>query len=848
MPVDFSTLGKGKGKPSPIDPLDIFRRLPKPLGINDLYQSQAEVLKEWFSRRNERDLVLKLHTGGGKTLVGLLIAQSHMTEIKTPVIYLCPDNQLVDQTLGKAKEYSINAVHYTKKEDLPEQFLNSHAVLVCNYNTLFNGRSKFGVDGDPKGFTRAGLIIADDAHSALGKVRDAFTYTVRSADQKELFTALASVFREDFKKADRLQTFDEVLGGADYRTLEVPHWSLLDRVDELVALIRKHKADDTLEWRFLRDDLKYCHALITRMAFSLTPLYPLIDKIPSFANCNRRIYMSATIADDSDIIRTFSAQAEGVAKPIRSESLAGVSERMILIPNLLPVPLADELGVLKNYAQKMVEKARVSVVILAPSSEVAKQWTDVAEYPDTPEKVQKAVQDLQAGFSNGPYVFANRYDGIDLPGDACRVLIVWGLPQGASEYDLFRSSVFPNGISTHSTLALRVEQGMGRGARTSGDHCVVILGRKDLSAWIGHADNLPLLTASTRAQIEMGLEVSRAAKSVTDITDLMLRCIKRDAGWKQYHANTLAELTMTHTTNEKQLVIAKVEREAFRLLRLGQHDKAIAVITKCLEQTETVDRAVVPYVDPLTAGWLCQLASRVCHSWGSIKRSQDLQKDAFSRNPHLSRPLGDVPYLELPIPGEQAHSITQHILKYKVRRSYLAAFDSIAAQLSATSSSAQFEEALMKLGSLLGFSAERPDNTYGVGPDVLWLLNDSQALIIEAKSCKKSKNPLTKDNHGQLLVSHKWFEEKYPKVTGIDVSVHPSGTCTYNAIATNTYVLTFDKLAGLVADLRATVSELCDSSLAEDELYKVCEDRLSKSKVSPDKLVGFYLRKFVMAK
>lgn len=97
--VNFNKLRSAKTHQSPTDPIEVFRRLPKPAGINDLYASQAEVLTAWFSRRNERDLAIKLHTGGGKTLVGLLIAQSALNETREPVIYLSPTVQLVHQTL-----------------------------------------------------------------------------------------------------------------------------------------------------------------------------------------------------------------------------------------------------------------------------------------------------------------------------------------------------------------------------------------------------------------------------------------------------------------------------------------------------------------------------------------------------------------------------------------------------------------------------------------------------------------------------------------------------------------------------------------------------------------------------
>lgn len=86
--VDFGKLRTQAKKAVPIEPGEIFRRLPKPEGFNDIYTSQEQVLESWFERRNDTDVVIKLHTGGGKTLVGLLMAQSTINETKEPVLYL----------------------------------------------------------------------------------------------------------------------------------------------------------------------------------------------------------------------------------------------------------------------------------------------------------------------------------------------------------------------------------------------------------------------------------------------------------------------------------------------------------------------------------------------------------------------------------------------------------------------------------------------------------------------------------------------------------------------------------------------------------------------------------------
>jgi replicative superfamily II helicase len=126
--VDFRKLRISSTNENPIEPKEIFLRLAKDGQINDLYTSQSEVLKQWFELRNKRDLVVKLHTGGGKTLVGLLIAQSALNEHKEPVVYLCPTTQLVSQTLQKAKEYGIAAVQATQSGSFDAAFTDAKAV------------------------------------------------------------------------------------------------------------------------------------------------------------------------------------------------------------------------------------------------------------------------------------------------------------------------------------------------------------------------------------------------------------------------------------------------------------------------------------------------------------------------------------------------------------------------------------------------------------------------------------------------------------------------------------------------------------------------------------------------
>ena len=564
--VDFKKLRESKSKRKPISPREIFNSLPKPPGINELYASQAEVLDSWFGRRTDRDVVIKLHTGGGKTLVALLMAQSVMNELGEPVIYLAPTNQLVDQVIAKSQEYGIPTVRYVRGQALAGEFFDGKAVLVGAYETLFNGRSKFGVRNSGQEVVKAGAIILDDAHVALSSVRDAFSLTIEAARHPKVYADLAGRFRTAFREVARSGSFADITSGKDYGVIEVPSWAWQRKLPEVESFLASQvDAINLYVWPFLRDNLAVCHCLFSRRSATITPIFPLVDLLPTFEDCPRRIYMSATIADDSEIVRAFGASPDAVSKPITSTSLAGVGERMILIPELMKLGGAPIRPMVKYFADELAKLGR-GAVILSPSGPSADKWTDIATYPKDSTAVAAQVAAMQAGTSFGPIVLANRYDGIDLAGNACPFLVMDDLPQGTSDYDVYRMNVVADS-AVSSLLAQRIEQGIGRGTRGGGDYCAVMLIGSKLVGWIGRKSNLSFLTASTRVQLAMGQEMSAAVTTVGEVVETIKKCLNRNRDWVAYHASELAEAAHAAPVNTLALTIAGAERKAFRLQR-----------------------------------------------------------------------------------------------------------------------------------------------------------------------------------------------------------------------------------------------------------------------------------------
>jgi len=155
MDIDFDELGSGEAADTVLEPREIFSALPaKDARYQYPRDVQSEVWTGWFARRGEPEVVLKMNTGGGKTVVGLLVLKSCLNEGKGPAVYVCPDPLLVDQVIQETKALGLEV---TDDED-DYRFRRGQAILVINIYKLINGKSRFGVGSE--GGRRSGLAAS----------------------------------------------------------------------------------------------------------------------------------------------------------------------------------------------------------------------------------------------------------------------------------------------------------------------------------------------------------------------------------------------------------------------------------------------------------------------------------------------------------------------------------------------------------------------------------------------------------------------------------------------------------------------------------------------------------------
>uniref|UniRef100_UPI003AF41EE9 DEAD/DEAH box helicase family protein n=1 Tax=Thiolapillus sp. TaxID=2017437 RepID=UPI003AF41EE9 len=124
----FSKIKPKKRGDLPVDPVELFQNLKVyDSGINDLWLAQGDALRKWHENRAKPDVGIVLNTGAGKTLVGLLMAQSLVNETREKVLYACSLIQLVEQTREKASGYGLDVTTYFRSDFSNDLFTRGEA-------------------------------------------------------------------------------------------------------------------------------------------------------------------------------------------------------------------------------------------------------------------------------------------------------------------------------------------------------------------------------------------------------------------------------------------------------------------------------------------------------------------------------------------------------------------------------------------------------------------------------------------------------------------------------------------------------------------------------------------------
>ena len=789
-------------KTKAIEPREIFMTLPsKDAKYGYPRDVQSEVWKKWFEKRNEKNIILKMNTGSGKTVVGLVMLQSCLNEGEGPAVYVVPDNYLVKQVIDEANDLGIRVTD--NKDDY--YYSNSNAILITSIQTIINGHSYFGMRSDGSNYP-IGSIIIDDVHACMDKINSQFM--IKIGVESEVYDEFINIFGTYLKDYNPNSYIDIIELKDSSKAMLVPFWEWQRQKDNVYRLLSQYHNKDNANIYFglplIKRSLDTCDCIITSSAIEISPKGVDIEQISSLIEARRRIFMSATLADDSIFITTLGLNKDDMNCIITPENANDIGDRLVIFPKHINSDISE--NDIKAEVEKIADK--YNVVILVPSFARAKFWDEDGERTASKDNIGQIIDMLKNGEHIGKIILVNRYDGIDLPGDCCRLLVIDGLPPLNSIKERYIQSINPQSTILLREQIQRIEQGMGRGVRSNNDECCIILMGNELSNVLLRNKGIDYFSIATRCQYDLlkqlwDLLVSEVGvkPSINQIFELVNYSLEKNPEWIKTCKEALSKIKYSSEIRVDNKIIA--QRKAFEESLKSQWRNAADIIK------EVKDREA----DNSTKGYLCQIQAEYTNKFDSAL-SQEILKYGKTLSPSILTPIEGIEYQQISntIPQAQAISCQFNSVEYSVNK-LLIYIDEVLSNLSMASTSNKFEEGLNQIGGLIGFVCSRPDrDTGGYGPDNLWALNANQYLVFECKNEART-DTIKKDYCNQLSGSINWFKEKYTYHNScIPILIHPSKIIENNASPVeNMRVITETELELLRKNLRDFYTELCQT-------------------------------------
>lgn len=773
-----------------INPREIFMSLP-----NRKYDYprdvQTEVWTQWMEKREEKDIIIKMNTGSGKTIVGLIILMSCIREDKKPAMYVVPNKFLMKQVIKEAESLGIPVTE--NSDDVG--FITGEKILITNIYKLVNGKTVFGKRSNGNNL-KIGSILIDDVHACINDIES--QYTIEIANGEDTYTRIYKMFEEDIKQQYPNRVID-INNGIPGVNILVPYWAWQEKSTEIYKIITEDNENTDVQMKLplFRDYFHLCNCVISTEKIEISPKSININEIEGFKRAERRIYMSATIVAIDSLISKCGIKnyPKNVIKPQYSDDMG---ERFIIFPQIINKEITDDEI---KYKLKKMSKQH-NVVVITPSDIRRKYWEDVADISVDKYNLEEVVENLKNSHL-GLIVMSNKYEGIDLPNKACEILVIDGIPNSKRKYDEVEQQIIGNSDKILNKKIQLIEQGMGRGVRSSGDYCAVVLMGQGLVSTLYAEGYMEKMSNITKNQIKLSDQIAKqlANKPIDEIFDSLEYCLQRNPDWIATSKSILSQIEYKDEVEESN--IENTLTECFELANHEQYNECTKMLEELINRQE--DNEIKGY-----------LKMQLAEYYNFIDRSasQEILKSAYNLNSKVTKPISGINFKkDTNKINKQVENIINFIQRNKED------FNNIIIKLNAILSnlvfvegtSKLFEKAIKDVGEFIGIESERPEEETGIGPDDLYWIGKEYAMIIECKNEVKKENNICKHDCNQLNGSYEWYNSKYEKtgIEGIPIMIHPSNIynreCTPNK---KTRIITEVELNRLKDNINKFIKEL----------------------------------------
>lgn len=730
---------------------------------------QQDALRAYLEVKDRTDIAMELPTGTGKTTVGLLVAEWRRRLNRRPVAYLTLTNQLATQVLVEAGRLGLPCADLRgRKEERASsedgRFRSAQAIGVTTYSNLFNVKPVIH-DAD--------LLVFDDAHGGDQFVANMWTVNIRKRHFPQLYTEIVTALRPALSEGQYRAISEDTAFPSTELVDVASHSSVLQALTSV--LDQEQSSDIRFSWTKVRNSLSACLFLVSPQEMVIRPLIAPTHTHEPFAEASQRIYMSATLSGEADLLRGYGVSSIKVVQAQHPQW----GKRYLFMPSLY----MDEENAFTLLLRVFSEQEHHRALLLAPSFQEAERGYALFEALSPPPKKLRArdvEEDLKAftQSTNAVLALAGRYDGIDLPGDDCRLMIMWESPSAVGALERHQRERWKLGPLLRRRERTRLIQGLGRCTRDATDFAVVILlGQTMVDAFCKSAvvDGLP---GEIQREIQWGRNQGETGRDDPGALTGMILGIMNDADYRR-EANESMEDVEPGTVEPEPTSYqesARHEVSFSRALWSGDYSRAYQ------QARDAADAVSGPELAGYRAWWL-YLGSVAARCYGNDEGADDCLSRAKAtginagfldcllrarKGKGISGPADEA------ISG-QAETIWNQIDKLGWNGPKFSKYtNELIAHLGNRSDATSFHMGIESLGKLLGAETIRP--TDDGAPDGVWIFAQ-EYLTFEAKAGKKAKNPLCKDDLIQAKGHPDWVRahrKDLAECLAIPVVVPPS--------------------------------------------------------------------------
>lgn len=836
----------------PVDPEALFHNLRgRASHIRHLWSHQADLLRTYHQEcLHERDVAVELPTGSGKTLVGLLIAEWRRQSIGHRVAYICPTRQLAQQVGSQARDYGIRAhVLVGKQQDYPAQefseYQSSCAIAVTTYSGIFNINPRI---------EDAQALILDDAHAGENFMVSMWSVEISRSANQDTYHALVNLlsnelnpeFHSDISDCDWNPTkagIIELVGGTSIRK----------HANAIRDLLDEHLEEQTspwYAWKFVKAHLTACNVFISWDSILIRPFIPPTLTHAPFEKATQRVYMSATLGAGGELERITGVSAIKRLPLPAGWDRRGSGRRLFLIPELT-MSSKEMIEVVKDAVQEHNRS-----LILMPSRHdsegiglvdaIEQLKVDILRAADIEDSIDSFVN------ADNTALLLSRYDGLDLPDEACRLLIFGGLPSGTNLQEKFLWSKIAAFSLLRDRVTTRFSQGVGRCTRSDNDYAVVFVIGRPLVDFLLKKENRRVLNPELQAELQFGIDNS-SGKTTEDFRELWEAFLAKGDDWKEAEAaiRDFRDSSFRRDDPISQKLKSVVSDEVGYLYAMWSDN-----FEEGLERARNVADALGGDETKAYRAWWYYLsaeAAMALHEATQEKPYQDTARDFLKRASKCCIGVSWFSRLgrsfSLGVETPEADELTA--VAVETIRGHLAdlgavgmRFEQQLRQIKKNIQSTEhkaFHQGLKGLGQMLGFHAELPEGD-GV-PDCIWSIGNLIYVTHEAKSEHTPKDPIgvndirQAQSHGNWVRANRTYEDKTkvlcliesPRTTvAAEAIAHAESLCH---VTPGQLKEMFDGIASILRQVRSKLTDLSDEKVLEELSHELIAGNFAPKKL-----------------